>query len=607
MKTIKLLYLILLISYSGYSQDNTKKIDMSFKYEKYPYLIGQFKTLVLDGQNLISYANCPTVPTGASSNIGDHWFTSNLQNGYSSNIYGYREKLNNLYFNNNQSKYENSVFSYSEENQNLIFQELKFVNGKRNYNRQEFKKIFEINSNGIIDTYTINEFIPCSGLVLASATSTFTKNKDLFVGNIKTNQLMKIELPKYDNRFKEYKDFSTLSGAFKGYLAGEEVITKWYPYEVFQHNDIITAFVQIKLKSWATILKAVQINTTTGKIKMLDTDINLGGKNTEFKNDYKHRFYAKGREIFYLPESGGFVSFYPTSNSNYDQGSNSISGNYTTINFNSNVNYNYKVTLFDKNVAKIKDINLNNFTYISYANEIGNYIILGGYTKTKGYVGYANPQIVVLNKNNLSIAYEKTIPEKNSTVDIIKKYDNNVIIAIAGVFDLDNPIKPYFLIQSLDYQGKLTNQLKPINNTSAQNYKMDEKKIQTSSNVNLKENQKEKSEETYQEVKVFGNKNKEITVFNRIGNIISKSEYYPNGSLYYKINYKDGEKDGEVKRFNINGELIYIENYLKGQLDGELIWFHPDENGKLYKFCIRQFKNGNKISETYFNPDGSKK
>ena len=70
-------------------------------------------------------------------------------------------------------------------------------------------------------------------------------------------------------------------------------------------------------------------------------------------------------------------------------------------------------------------------------------------------------------------------------------------------------------------------------------------------------------------------------------------EYYKNGSLESKSNYKDGKEEGEFLSYDVNGQLVFKYNYKKGELEGE--WLNYYENSQLKEKRI--YKNG-EIIET---------
>ena len=65
-------------------------------------------------------------------------------------------------------------------------------------------------------------------------------------------------------------------------------------------------------------------------------------------------------------------------------------------------------------------------------------------------------------------------------------------------------------------------------------------------------------------------------------------EYYTNGSLESKSNYKDGKEEGGFISYDVNGRIVYKYNYKLGKLDGE--WLHYYETGELKE--KRLYKSG---------------
>ena len=65
-------------------------------------------------------------------------------------------------------------------------------------------------------------------------------------------------------------------------------------------------------------------------------------------------------------------------------------------------------------------------------------------------------------------------------------------------------------------------------------------------------------------------------------------QYYANGSLESKSNYKDGKEEGGFISYDVNGRIVYKYNYKLGKLDGE--WLHYYETGELKE--KRLYKSG---------------
>lgn len=93
----------------------------------------------------------------------------------------------------------------------------------------------------------------------------------------------------------------------------------------------------------------------------------------------------------------------------------------------------------------------------------------------------------------------------------------------------------------------------------------------------------------------------------RDGLFISKS---PDGTLKYKMNYKDGKKHGEGLDYYESGELRAKIYYDEGLKDGEAIWYY-DEKDKIFRINHYKqdilnglqekfYKNGNQLSQLEF-------
>ena len=70
--------------------------------------------------------------------------------------------------------------------------------------------------------------------------------------------------------------------------------------------------------------------------------------------------------------------------------------------------------------------------------------------------------------------------------------------------------------------------------------------------------------------------------------------YYQNGKLEIKGNYKDGKEEGEFLSYDVNSNVVHRYNYKEGTLEGE--WFYYNQNGELREKRI--YKDGNIIEVT---------
>ena len=70
-------------------------------------------------------------------------------------------------------------------------------------------------------------------------------------------------------------------------------------------------------------------------------------------------------------------------------------------------------------------------------------------------------------------------------------------------------------------------------------------------------------------------------------------DFYENGQLKIRGNFKDGKEDGLGERFYENGQLERRKNWKDGKEDGLWEWF--DDNGQLTK--TETWKNGELAEE----------
>lgn len=422
--------------------EKPQKFDLSLKNY---YRIGKFKVLVKDGDNIVTYANCPTYPPGAMSHAGDFWFSSSIQSGVSDNMdltdhYNNNINLSWLYKNNSQIKYKNNIYSCRNKEDELILLETSFQNGLMSKREQAFKNSFELKIDGSIETYKIKDYAAGSGLILFSAQSTYSSKHKLFVGNIENQELVCISLNNLNGNFKDERS----GGYFQGNYLGENVYSYWKPYGIFQFEKTITTFISIPIPSdnTKTFLMAIQINLTDKTQKLLFTKMNLG-------NVFELSYYNKvnAGEIYFLNNSGGFVNVCNDGKFN----------SYSNINDNNT----FKLDLYDKNLNEENSTLLYDFAYISSVVEKDIFLIVGGFTKTKGYLGYPNPVITVLRKSDLTVVYTKFIAQKNAMVDLIKTYENSVYIAISGFFGNTDTKDdtPIIIMDVLNSSGKFDNDL----------------------------------------------------------------------------------------------------------------------------------------------------
>ena len=90
---------------------------------------------------------------------------------------------------------------------------------------------------------------------------------------------------------------------------------------------------------------------------------------------------------------------------------------------------------------------------------------MAGYTIEKGYVGYPNPRIIVINKNTKEVTYDEVIPQKNGSV-LMLDFDEKCNVMITTTiyssrwnYSKQFPIVPRIIIDRLNNDGKFENNL----------------------------------------------------------------------------------------------------------------------------------------------------
>jgi hypothetical protein len=127
-------------------------------------------------------------------------------------------------------------------------------------------------------------------------------------------------------------------------------------------------------------------------------------------------------------------------------------------------NLNYKVKLFDKQLNLVWESTLSDIK-ITDIHESKGYLIIGGFTLSKGYVGFANPRIVVINKATKQITYDNVIPLKYGEINNISSDINGNIELTIDIWNVKlNAYKhdylvPKIILDKLDSNGKFVNNL----------------------------------------------------------------------------------------------------------------------------------------------------
>ena len=72
-------------------------------------------------------------------------------------------------------------------------------------------------------------------------------------------------------------------------------------------------------------------------------------------------------------------------------------------------------------------------------------------------------------------------------------------------------------------------------------------------------------------------------------------DYYENGHLKSKENWKDGKRDGLWESYLENGQVETVSNWKDGKEDG--LWEYFYQDGTVYKEWTGTYKNDEKVSD----------
>ncbi|MCG7501767.1 hypothetical protein MHM83_07775 [Tenacibaculum sp. Mcav3-52] len=295
-----------------------------------------------------------------------------------------------VFRNNNSLKEYDKIYSSKSTNKGItVFRN--YMSNSRNYlNEKFYKNNFELNSSGSIDTHQIERYKLGCGLIAIKTRSKFNKKRHLFISKTKDGKLVEIDLSKISSSFNNQNIFNGLLNTTKGV---QQISSDWGIKGIFEHNNVITVFLQIKNN-----LLPVQIDLKTLKQQVIKNSVLSEG---EFFNEHRHTTQSSG-DVFYMPYSGGFVNIYsdlkPTK---------------------ANMPYSFDLKLYDEKLKLITQKTLKDFYFIHHVAESSGFLIIGGYTKSKGYLGYPNPIIQIIKKSTMNITQTIVIPQKNGTVDYI--------------------------------------------------------------------------------------------------------------------------------------------------------------------------------------------
>ncbi len=263
---------------------------------------------------------------------------------------------------------------------------------------------FEIKEKDIIETINVSKYAIGNGIGAFTGYSTFSNKAYLFLYDFSNDKkYTKIDLSNFSNSFKSVNKVIY----FDGIINGKKLMGGCYLENVIKTDKFIYVFLNI----YKDLILPIKIDHNNKATLMSNSIFTVKNNNCFAVSGihFNESVYFCNDGYYNLPFSKGFVNYFMTS---------TWEEKITTLNFyDSNLNH-----IWDKS---IEDIVINKIT------ELDNYIIVGGYCFNKGYLGYPNPRILIINKLTKNVTYDKVIPMKNFVISSINFDDNkNVILGI---------------------------------------------------------------------------------------------------------------------------------------------------------------------------------
>ena len=347
-----------------------------------------------------------------------------------------------VYQNNNRLIDRIQMFMYFEDKyRNNVFRELVFVSPTHPPYANDYKvpEKIELNENGNIETYKVNQITIGNKIGGFIGTTMSDGKKYLFIHKFqKKDPYRKYDFISSSEHFKQVQNTVYFNGTINTkygvqYLRNESV---WLDKVFNTDSGWIAIFKTNDLKA----LIPVKLNKD-GSVKVFSgTVLNSNSKRITNYSTTKERV----SDIHYMPYSWGFLNHYYEDN---------VKPNDVAI------------ELYSNAFEKLFKMTIKDFQ-VQHAIEYTHFIILGGYTENKGYKGFANPRIVVIDRKTKRKTFDKTIPLKNHQVDFINlTQDKGKILFSIGSpccktnYDTDKALKPQIIIDRLQPFGVFENDL----------------------------------------------------------------------------------------------------------------------------------------------------
>lgn len=411
--------------------------------EGYRYDLKVFNGTISNNNSIVSLIfGMPK--NGLMSSYGNHLISTNRSNGITTDLFwehkmGSRQEfyyqnkgMGITKLNSNLSQF-NTIFFSHHNGDAIELNEIKLSNNSDIPSIETYRLPyeFELNSGNDIETFILRTATLGNEICGFIGKSLHDDRAYLFIYDYKSkSKYRKIDLTKVSSSFSNLtsRNNSHINLTYK-----ENSIETYFQsiFDIVQNENFIYLFLMsVDRKFTLPICISKSNNSVSIKSNSL---FNLGGAETD--NMMNITKFTGG--FNYLPFSKEFINFYK---------------------FNNGI----KLDVYNKAIDKTWSATLNDIS-VNHINEVGNFIIIGGFTESAGYKGFPNPKIVVINKTSHNVCYSKVLTKKNAEVNSISlDSDNNIIITIGGVIRREekvNEFYPQIIIDKLGSDGKFINDL----------------------------------------------------------------------------------------------------------------------------------------------------
>ncbi len=280
---------------------------------------------------------------------------------------------------------------------------------------------FEYPINGNIETFRIKSYKGGNEIFGFIAETEYKKNIYLFTYDIVNSKLQVTNLSGLE--IKDYYRYN---------------IKDCTLYKIFRTSDLNRyAFLQFRDK-----IVPLLIGKNPSPLFAENSVMNAG-----VVDEFKFNGWSGNIIPLYADTTKEIVSF-----ANYYSDNNEIAKLYSTIKV-----YDKKLNMiFEKIIIGTK---------ITAIYKYNNHLIIGGFSVDKGYVGFPNPRIIVVNMTSKNITYDKVILQKNGKVENISSDSNGNIEITTSIWSRNwnhsrnINIESFIIFDRLEVNGQFKNNL----------------------------------------------------------------------------------------------------------------------------------------------------